>query len=58
MDAETSDVTQDAEMPKEITVAWANVIVELHANVAQTEEHHTPMEETGPCESNSNAQPC
>jgi hypothetical protein len=58
MDAETSDVTQDAEMPEEIAEAWANALVDLHAKVTQAEEHHTPMEETGSCESNSDAHPC
>lgn len=58
MDAETSDVTQDAEMPEEIAEAWANALVDLHAKVTQAKEHHAPMEETEPCESNSNAHPC
>lgn len=59
MDAETSDVTQDAEMPEEIAEAWANVLVDLHADIDhKLEEHHAPMEETEPCESNSNAHPC
>ena len=64
MDAETSDVTDDAEMPEEADIqeqlveAWANVLVELHANVAKTEEHRTSMEEMATCESNSHARPC
>lgn len=59
MDAETSDVTLDAEMSEEIAEAWANVLVDLHSDIDhESEEHHTPMEETEPCESNSNAHPC
>lgn len=58
MDAETADVTNNSEMPDEIAEAWANALVDLHAKVTQAEEHHTPMEETEPCESNSNAHPC
>jgi len=58
MDAETEDVTNDAEMPEEIAEAWANALVDLHAKVTQAEEHHTPMEEMETCESNSDAHPC
>jgi hypothetical protein len=59
MDAETSDVTQDAEMPEEIAEAWANVLVDLHSEIDKKSElHHTPMEDTEPCESKSDAHPC
>jgi len=42
MGTETEDVSNDAEMPEEADIqeqlveAWANVLVELHANVART----------------------
>jgi len=65
MDAETSDVTDDAEMqeeagrPEELVEAWANVLVDVHANIApKSVENHTPMEDKEPCESNSDAHPC
>lgn len=59
MDAETEDVTNDADMPEEIAEAWANVLVDLHADIDhKLQEHHALMEETEPCESNSNAHPC
>lgn len=59
MDAETSDVGRDAELPEEIAEAWANVLVDLHADIDQkSEEHHSPMEEAGSCESKSDAHPC
>lgn len=59
MDAETSDVTQDAEILEEIAEAWANVLVDLHADIDHaSEEHHSPMEETESCESKSDAHPC
>jgi hypothetical protein len=58
MDAETEEVTIDAEMSEEIAEAWANALVDLHAKVTEPKEHHTPMEETEACESNSNAHLC
>ena len=59
MDAETEDVTNDADMPEEIAEAWANVLVDLHADIDhKSEEHHSSMKETESCESNSNAHPC
>ncbi len=58
MDAETSDVTDDMETSEEFAEEWANVLVKLDANVAQTEEYHTSMEEMATCESNSHARPC
>jgi hypothetical protein len=58
MDAETEEVTNDAEMPDEIAEAWANALVDLHGKVTHAEEHHTSMEETETCESKSDANPC
>ena len=59
MDEETEDVTNDADMPEEIAEAWANVLVDLHADIDhKSEEHHSSMKETESCESNSNAHPC
>jgi hypothetical protein len=59
MDAETSDVTQDAEMPEEIAEAWANVLVDLHSEIDKKSGlNHIPMEETETCESKSDVHPC
>lgn len=58
MDGETEDVTDEPDMPEEIAEAWANALVDLHAKVTHAEEHHTSMEETETCESNSDAHPC
>jgi hypothetical protein len=59
MDAETSDVTQEAEMPEEIAEAWANVLVDLHSEIdKQADRHFNQLEDTETCESNSDAHPC
>ena len=65
MDAEISDVTDDAEMPEEAVIpdelveAWANMLVDVHANIDQkSAENHTPMEDKESCESNSDTNLC
>ena len=59
MDEETENVTNDAEMPRELAEPWANAFVKLHAKIVkQAKEHYSIMEETETCESNSNAHPC
>ena len=59
MDAETVEITNEAEMPKELAEAWAKALVKLHAKIVkQAEEHYSKMEEMETCESKSDAHPC
>jgi hypothetical protein len=59
MDAETENVTNDAEKPKKLEEALAKPLVRLHAKIVkQAELHFSKMEETATCESDSDAQPC
>jgi hypothetical protein len=59
MDAETVEINNDAEMPKELAEAWAKALVELHAKIVkQAEEHYSKMEKVEACESKSDAHPC
>ena len=59
MDAETENVTNDAEKPKKLEESLAKPLVRLHAKIVkQAELHFSKMEETATCESDSDAQPC
>jgi len=58
MDANTVDITNDAEMPQEPAAAWAKALAKLHAKfIKQAEEHYSKMEEVETCEIKSDAHP-
>jgi hypothetical protein len=50
MDAETENVTNDAEKPKKLEEALTKPLVRLHAKIVkQAELHFSKMEETATC---------
>ena len=59
MDTDNEEVTKKTDLPEELSEAWTEALVRLHAKIVkQAEEYYSKMEETETCESSSDAHPC